>query len=114
MSGNVADARLFDTDPLTGATEYFYFDPETDGFRIETRQDIEPFIERNRALWNGSEKHTRYSEMTRVASIPNVILMELSKQGIVSPTGTILDDARFRRWLNDRENLLFRTRAGKV
>lgn len=114
MSGSVTDARLFDVDALTGIAEYFYYDDETDGFRIETRQDVEPFLERNKALWNDTEKHTRYREWTRVASIPNVVLMELSNQGIITPTGTILDEPRFRRWLNDRDNLLFRTRAGTV
>lgn len=114
MSGNVADARLFDTDPLTGITEYFHYDPETEGFVIQTQQDVEPLLERNKALWNGTEKHTRYSEMTRVASTPNVVLMELSKQGIITPTGTILDVPRYKAWLNDSANLMFRTRAGRV
>lgn len=114
MSGNVADARLFDHDETTGITEYFHYDPDTDGFTIQTQQDVTSFIETNKALWNATEKHTRYGELTRIASTPNVVLMELSKQGIVSPTGTILDDTRYRAWLNDRDNLLFRTRPGRV
>lgn len=114
MSGDVRDARLFDTDPLTGITEYYYFDPDTEGFTIETRQEVESLTEQNKRLWNATEKHTRYGEWTRIASVPNVIIMELATQGILSPAGAILDDARYRAWLNDPDNRLFRTRTGKV
>ena len=114
MSGDIRDARLCDHDPLTGLTEYYYYDPDTEGFSIETRQDVEAIVETNKALWNAREKHTPYGEMTRIASVPWTIILELSKQGIVSPTGTILDDARYRAWLNDRDNRVFRVRPGRV
>lgn len=115
MSGSVADARLFDHDALTGITEYFHFDADTGGFTIQTQQDVEPLLDINRALWNESERSSRYADgMHRIASTPNVIIMELAKQGILSPSGAILDDTRYRRWLNDSSNRLFRTRTGKV
>lgn len=114
MGQNIRDPRLFDVDPLTGITEFFHYDPDTDGFSIEAVQDVEPILEANKALWNSTEAHTRYGEWQRIASLPNVIIMELSKQGILSAAGAVLDQERFRRWLNDRDNLLFRTRAGKV
>lgn len=116
MSGNVADPRLFDRDPLTGIVEYFHYDPDTEGFTIQTQQDLEPLIEQNKALWNDTEKHTRYRDGigARVASFPAVITMQLAQQGILSMGGAILDEPRYRRWLNDRDNLVFRTRAGTV
>jgi hypothetical protein len=110
----VSDARLFDHDKESGITEYFHYDDETGGFAIEYRQDVEQLIEQNKRLWNDTEKHTKYGELTRVASIPNVMLMELAKQQIVTPGGRVLDQERFRKWLNDRDHLLFRTRAGDV
>lgn len=108
------ETRLFDRDEFTGITEYFIFDDTTGGFMIESQQDVEPLIELNKTQWNAQEKHTKYRELTRVASIPNVVMMELSKKGIVTPAGRILDDKKFRAWLNDRDNMLFRTRPGKV
>lgn len=114
MGKNIRDPRLFDVDPLAGTAEFFHYDPDTGRFSIETVQDVEGIIETNKALWNGTEKHTRYGEWCRVASLPNVIIMELAKQGILTAGGAILDQERFRRWLNDSDNLLFRTRAGKV
>lgn len=114
MGKSITDARHFDTDPLTGAEEFYYFDPETEGFVLETRQDLQPMLEHNKALWNATETHTPYSELQRVASIPTVVVLELAEQGIMSAGGVILDQDRMRRWLNDRDNLLFRVRAGKI
>lgn len=106
------DRRLFDHNPDTGLTEWFIGTDE--GFMIETVQDVKPFIEANKRSWNESEKHTKYGEWTRIASLPAVIVMELNKKGILRMDGSILDDKKYRDWLNDRDNLLFRTRAGKV
>lgn len=108
------DVRLFDHDPLTGITEYMIYDNDTGNFRIQTQQDVEPLIEINKAQHNDTEKHTRYSELTRIASWPAVITMQLAQQGILSWGGAILDEKRFRKWLNDRDNKAFRTREGTV
>ena len=112
MSGNVADPRFFDHDPFSGHTEYFHYDPDTGGFMIETRQDVQMLIETNKALSNDAP--TRFGELTRVASIPSVVVMQLAQQGILSTGGAILDHERFRTWLNERDNRAFRTRTGKV
>lgn len=106
------DTRLFDTDPLTGVVEYFHFDPDTEAFTIEARQDVSGILELNKALWNDAP--LRFGEFSHVASIPAVIMQQLAKDGIMSAGGQILDPDRFRRWLNDRDNLMFRTRPGKV
>lgn len=111
---SLSDPRFFDHNPDTGITEWFIGDDETGGFTIQSQQDVEPLLERNRALWNNTEKHSKYGEWTRIASIPAVVIMELNKKGILRMDGSILDDKKYRDWLNDRDNLLFRTRAGKV
>ena len=110
----LVNRRLFDHDEFSGITEWYMYDDETDGFIIESVQDVEPLVELNKSLYNDTEKHTKYGEWTRIASIPPVIVMELAKQGILSPAGAILDDKRYRKWLNDSDNRCFRTRAGKV
>lgn len=116
MSGNVSDPRFFDYDPFSGITEYFHYDPDTDGFTIQTQQDLEPLIEQNKALYNDTEKSTRYGDGIggRVASFPAVITMQLAQQGILSMGGAILDEPRYRRWLNDSDNQVFRVRRGTV
>lgn len=113
---SLADPRLFGHDPDAGITEYFHYDEHSGGFTIETRQDISGFVEANKAAWNNTDTHTRYHDGLgdRVASVPNVVMMQLAKQGIATPAGRILDDKKYRAWLNDSENRHFRTRAGRV
>lgn len=113
MGRSITDPRYFDTDPMTGAVEYYHYDLETKGFFIETRMDVEPLIEVNKALSNAAADNWR-GDMHHVASIPAVIMMELAKTGIVTAAGRILDRPRFRAWLNDRDNRAFRTKPGKV
>lgn len=67
--------RLFDHDPDTGITEYFHYDPLTDTTRIETVQDVEPFLDGNKARQN-DEQYTRdgiKNEMWHYARVPLVI-----------------------------------------
>lgn len=113
---SLLDRRLLEHDDATGMTEWYHFDVHTGGFTVETTQDTSLLLDSNLRQWNATEKHTRYGDGLggRVASIPNVVLMELSKQGIVTPAGAVLDEPKFRRWLNDSDNRLFRTRAGTV
>lgn len=106
--------RLFDHDETTGMTEWFTYDPHSGGFVIETTQDVSALLEVNRALYNASDTRAKYDNLTRIASIPNVVLMDLAKQGIVTPAGRILDDKKYRAWLNDPANVYFRVRPGRV
>lgn len=111
----MTNTRLLDHDPESGMTEFFHFDPETKGFVIETRQNVTALIEANTQAWNASDTHTRYRDgMHEVARLPNTIIMELAKQGIVTPAMRILDPKKFRAWLNSSENLRWRVRAGRV
>jgi hypothetical protein len=106
-------SRLFGHDPLTGITEWFH--PSEDGrsFTIETRQEIEGTLDVNQRLRNDAPGNWR-GDMHRVASIPLAVLQELSKRGIITAGGRILDEAAFRRWLNASDNMVFRTRPGRV
>ncbi len=112
MSQSITDARLLDADPLTGIVELFHYDTDTGGFSIERRQDVSPILEVNKALFNDAP--LRFGEWSHIASIPAVIMEQLAKDGIMTTGGKLLDPVRFRRWLNDRDNRLFRTRPGVV
>ena len=52
--------------------------------------------------------------MTKVASIPLVVVQQLSKQGIMTNAGAIKDKVRFRKWLNDPDNRFFKTYNGTI
>ncbi len=102
------DRRLLEHDPLTGETEYYCYDDVEDTFSIETVVDVEPLIELNKAQFNAQEKHTRWGDGARVASIPLSIYFELKRKGILD------DPAEMTKWLNDPDNRVFRTRPGRV
>jgi len=99
--------RIFDRDPTSGTTEFFHYDPKTDDFTIETRQECDDLVEENRRAFNDAGG-TWKGDMHRVASIPMNLYFELQKRGITQ------DPKKLRAWLNDPDNRYFRTRPGKV
>lgn len=103
--------RLLDHDAATGITEYYHGD-DVGGFTIETTQDVTNLVETNRFLRNNTSGFK--NDLVQVASIPNVVLMDLAAKGILTHAGKILDDKKYRAWLNDSENQAFRTRPGRV
>ena len=101
-------SRLMDVDPDTKTKTIFHSDGEG-GFTIETQQDNTDLVELNKARYNNVDERTRFGEKAWVvASIPNHVYMDLYRKGIAQ------DEKKFKRWLNDPENLYFRTRPGRV
>lgn len=74
--------RLLDYDPETGVTEIFHYDNQTGDVHIETRQDVEPILERNKALRNDEEytKKGIKEEMWHFAHIPIVVQLKWLKK----------------------------------
>lgn len=70
--------RLFDHDPETGVTEIFHYDEMTGDVHIETKQDVAPLLERNKALQNedGYTKNGIKNEMWHFAHIPIVVQLK--------------------------------------
>ena len=50
----------------------------------------------------------------RVARLPNIIVHQLAKKGILTLTGQVLDKPRFFKWLNDSDNRHFRIYTGNL
>jgi hypothetical protein len=72
------DKRLLDRDPLTGVEEWFHFDPMTGDVHIETRQDVTPYIESNKAAAADPEVTRRgiKNDMWKYAQIPIWVQMK--------------------------------------
>ena len=104
--------RLLDHDTNTGITEWYHFDPETQGFLIEYEQDVEGILELNKAVVNDNVGWK--GEFHHVACIPLTIMMTLAEQGIVTVAGQVLDQKRYKAWLNDSANAHFRVKRGRV
>ena len=86
------------------------------GIIIETRQDVSGIIEQNKKEYNSFDERARWSDDmfgNKVASIPLTVIDDLNKQGIMRGFA-VLDEKRFKAWLNNSDNRVFRTRTGVV
>ena len=92
----------------------FIADESEGKFHIERSQDVTPVIEANKIKQSLGEGVSKSKELNHVASIPLVIVEQLAKKGIMSPTGDIKDHKRFKQWLNNSDNRAFRVWTGTV
>jgi hypothetical protein len=86
------------------------------GIIIETRQDVSGIIEQNKKEYNSFDERARWSDEmfgNKVASIPLTVIDDLNKIGIMRGFA-VLDEKRFKAWLNNSDNRVFRTRTGVV
>lgn len=109
-----SSARLFSHDPTTGIKKWFRYheassgNESEDSFSIETTQDVTDIVEHSKSCYNSIDERARWGDGAHVASIPISVWQDLKKKGIAD------NDAAFKRWLNDRDNRVFRTRPGRV
>ena len=89
-------------------------------FHIENYQDeatIKEILDANKkAQIEGAYKSEimKNEKGYRVARLPNIIVHQLAKKGILSYSGKVLDKTAFFRWLNDSDNRHFRIYTGNL
>jgi len=99
--------RPLSIDPFTGQRQTWHYDATDDSVTVATEQDVTAIVEANKAA--AASAPSRYGgEMHRVASIPMSVYWELKEKGILR------DQKALRKWLNDPDNRVFRTRFGRV
>lgn len=91
----------------TGVQCIMHVDDATDEVHFENRQPIAERLELNAELRKDTPAGWK-GDMHKVASIPLVVYAELQRQGITR------DAAALKRWLNQSENRVFRTKEGIV
>ena len=87
---------------------------DKDEITIQQEQDVSALIDQNKKDYNNAE--TKWSDQlfgNRVASIPFTAIDKLNKMKIMKGYN-VLDQKRFFAWLNDPENLYFRTKPGHL
>ena len=100
------------TDHQNMTTEVGIDDEGNRKFRVG--QDVTELIEQNKKEYNESD--SKWSDQlfgNKVASIPFVAIDKLNKLGVMKGF-EILDQKRFFAWLNDRDNIAFRTKRGNL
>lgn len=109
MAGSLRSyERVLERDPITGKMKWFHWDGTNQTFTIETVQDVEDLVESNLEFQN--QDTGKFGEFHRVASVPMTVYLELREKGFLRPE----NKDRLRAWLNDRDNLKFRTKLGRV
>jgi hypothetical protein len=98
-----------------------HIDESENKYHFEDVQDVEPILDMNKKESNMGNAQLRmhgelgkHAGMTKIASIPLIVVQQLAKQGIMTPAGGIKDRVRFKQWLNDPQNRLFRLYQGNV
>jgi len=102
--------RILDYDPVTKVTQWYHYDEITGKISLETNQDVTAIVEQNKNIFNQvDERKSWKGDIHKVASIPMSIYHELAKI-----SNNFKDQAAIKRWLNDPDNKVFRTRPGRV
>lgn len=91
---------ILDVNPATHSRATGHVEGDT--FTVLNEQDVTRVIEQNKGLLAVSNGGAR-EDVNWVASLPLVVYWDLKQRGILD------DEKRFRQWLDDRDNLLFRT-----
>jgi hypothetical protein len=84
------------------------------GLIIQTSQDVTDIVEQNKKEYNennGSWGGELFDN--KIASIPMTVIDDLNKKGIMKGFH-VVDQKKFRLWLNDPDNRFFRTRQGRI
>lgn len=106
----MAQKRLLDLDPETGTTEWYIYDDALDQVTIHTVQDVGPILEANKARYAMTDERANWKgDWHRVGQVPLSVWQNL-------PPGIkwSKDQKAMKRWWNDSDNLLFRTRPGRI
>ena len=104
-------AKLLDKDNIRQKVAHNTDDGE---IVIATEQDVSNIIEQNKKEYNAT--NGRWGEDVfdnKIASIPLTVIDDLNKLNIMRGFH-VIDQKKFKAWLNNPDNRFFRTRQGKV
>ncbi|HWF65295.1 MAG TPA: hypothetical protein VN685_11835 [Rhizomicrobium sp.] len=81
-------------------------------YTVASHQNVEPFLDRNKALAAANDGYNQARDLRRLASIPNIVLMQwLNEAGSME----ILRDPKFlAKKLNDPDYLYLRTAPYRI
>lgn len=98
--------RLISDDKHTGIKTFLNYDGTDDDAVISKEQDVTEIAEANKQAYNDAPK--KFGDVAHVARIPMTVYYELQRKGILH------DQEALAKWLNDPDNMVWRTRPGKI
>jgi ribosomal protein S8 len=93
-------------------TRYTVATLQDDQVILTTKQDVSEIVEANKQQVNAATKKVD-NVMTHIARIPDTVIDVLNKMGIMRGF-MVTDEKRFKVWLNDPDNRVWRTYPGSV
>jgi hypothetical protein len=93
-------------------TRYTVATLQDDQVILTTKQDVSEIVEANKQQVNAATKKVD-NVMTHIARIPDTVIDVLNKMGIMRGF-MVTDEKRFKAWLNDPDNRVWRTYPGSV
>jgi hypothetical protein len=104
-------------DVRDGVVKTAYDDGEG-GLIIHSEQDLTEFAEYTKEAYNNNPTGKGWGDnpidrKNHIATLPTEIINHLNQVGIMRGY-TILDQKAMKKWLNDPDNRVFRTRGGVV
>ena len=106
-------ARETELDRYDGIVEYLHYDADADRYALELVSDVEPVIERNKALYCEGDGFGPSREWRRVASFPPIIREIATRQWGADPFAKGNEEL-LKRLLNDPDLRHFRTAPGRI
>jgi len=97
--------RIFSQDDATGITKYCHVTGNGE-YVVETQQNVSAIVEANKRQYNDTPN--KHGDLNKVATIPLSVYYELKRKGIAD------DPKALKKWMNDSDNQVFRTRAGTL
>ena len=94
--------------------ERIVLDEVEDKLHIAHEQDVSGVLASNRAHAADRDKHAKWRDFERVASIPAVVVLEWMKEGINVMAPNAEDKKRIKQKLNSPEYAYLRTRGGRL
>ena len=107
----VMDKKLSSERVVGDIERNVWYDEFKDKLTTETVQDIEPILSYNKESRNDWDTRFRvggHNEWHQAATIPLVIVEKLMKDG------TWDDPKRLKKWLNDSDNIMYRTSTSQL
>ena len=94
--------------------KHTFHDRDDGGIVIATTQDVTDIVEKNKKEYNQSST-TWGNDIfdNKIASIPMTVIDELNRKGVMRGFH-VLDQKKFKEFLNHPDNRFFRTKQGRI
>lgn len=83
------------------------------GLLIETSQDVTEIVERNKARYAQTDERARWGEWSHIGELPMAVIHDLNAKGLMRGFH-VVDQKKFKDWLNHSDNRHFRSRPGRI